>query len=143
SLVDDGGGLQPVVTPFARQLSRGNRPELFVDDGDQAVERLTVPVFPLVKNACDIVWRPRSPIHRSGELSTFWPRQSKRSVSGVVPTSVQSLPSGAASRHRAVHRLCARPHAARSALQGYAGTTHQRIGHSHHWSAGWKGRHVH
>src|SRR5690349_4815646 len=91
SLIDDGGGLQPVVAPLARQLPRGNRPEFLVDDRDQAVERLTVPVFPLVKDACDIVWRPRLPIHRPRELSTFWPCQSKRSVSGVVPTSVQSL----------------------------------------------------
>src|SRR4029453_15688171 len=77
SLVDDGGRLQAVVAPLACELPRGNGPKLLVDDGDQAVEGLTAPVFPLMQNPCDVGGRPRLPVHRPGELSTFWPCQSK------------------------------------------------------------------
>ena len=52
-LVDDGGGLQPVVPPLARELARGQRIELVVDERDQTVERVTAAVTPRVQHLGD------------------------------------------------------------------------------------------
>jgi hypothetical protein len=45
-VVQDGGRLEGVVRAFAPQVAGGERPEVVVDEGDQAVEGAAVPFPP-------------------------------------------------------------------------------------------------
>src|SRR5262245_50488307 len=51
--VDDCGRLGAVMPPFPRQLPRGQRVELVVDERDEPLKRVLAAVLPLVQQTSD------------------------------------------------------------------------------------------
>jgi len=63
--VDDHRGLEAIVAPFAREMARGQRVQLVIDQRDEPVERVLTAVLPFAQEASNVS-RSGSVGHRAG-----------------------------------------------------------------------------